>query len=393
VQAVLETKPDRKRKRTIAVLSGTFLGILLLLTLFSNTMLSMTLPKVITELPRKGKLEHKVEGSGVLKPQEQAELHNASGLPVRKLLAKTGDTVKKGQTLALYDTKESERQFMDERARLKQQQLAIEKVKEDYIAAQQSGDEAAVRAAGRSLESQQIDIGIQQRKIQSLEEKRSRERELVAPFDGLVAEVMFDQDQTPSSGQPLLRIINADKGFKLEVAIPVQSTSFLKAGDKISVQVETADNQNLQLQGQVLTNDNPRPKSPGSGGQAALPAGDPSDKTARDEAGQTVLTIAVQGEGLRGGENASFSYTKPNVKETLLVPNVAVKEDAQGKYVLVVQENKGPLGNTFTVRKSYFHGLDSNDLETAVERGLAPDTKLITESSEPLQEGNRVRLH
>lgn len=124
-----------------------------------------------------------------------------------------------------------------------------------------------------------------------------------------------------------------------------------------------------------------------------MPAGDPGDKAARDEAGQTVLAIAVQGEGLRGGENASFSYTKPNVKETLLVPNVAVKEDAQGKYVLAVQENKGPLGNTFTVRKSYFHALDSNDLETAVERGLAPDTKLITESSEPLQEGNRVRLN
>jgi len=388
----MDVRTDRKRKKTIAVAFGVFLGILLLLTFFSNTMMNLTLPKVITENPRKGKLEIKVSGNGVLAPQQEAELTNAYGLKIRKLLVKEGDSVKKGQTIAQYDNKDAERQLLDERARLQQLRMAMDKGKADFIAAQQNGDESGVLAAKRSLESQTLDIGIQERKIQSLEEKLAQQRELKAPFDGRVSEVLYSEDDAPSAGQPLLRMLNATKGFVLEIPIAEKSANLFAVGDKLPVVVEGAGNKKLKASGQVTAIKSRESKGNGNGGSMSARGSSEANAGAGSEAPQSVLVLTVQGDGLHGGERASLTYTKSSGKEMQLLPNKAIKEDVEGKYVLTVQENKGPLGNTFTVRKTYFHAVEVSELETAVERGFAPDVRIVTESGEPLQDGNRVRL-
>lgn len=389
MQVEIDAKLDRKRKKTVVILFGLFMSSLLLLTLFSNTLQSMMLPKVNTAMPRKAKLGHQIEGTGVLMPQEEAIVKNAGGLKVKQLLVKTGEKVKKGQTLAQFDNRDAERQLTDERARLKQQQLALEKAMEDYIEAQRGGDEAAARTAKRSLDSQSIDIGIQERKIEGLQEQLSQQRELIAPMDGIVEEVMYDDNTPPAPGQPIARIVNPDKGFKLEITLPDSSASLVKVGDKMPVWVEGKGNKQVNGQVTVIDKRNSRPSD--SGG--TLSAGGKNDADAKTEAPKSVLVIEILNDGLSEGDQASITITKSASKERLLVPNGAVKEDAEGKYVLTVQENKGPLGNTFTVHKSYFQAEDANDLETAVERGLAPDVQIITESSEPLQEGNRIRLN
>ncbi|RED75089.1 efflux RND transporter periplasmic adaptor subunit [Cohnella phaseoli] len=389
MESFINLKTDRRRKKTIAIIFGVFLGTLLLLTFFSNTIMSLTLPKVITEKPRKGKLETSLSGNGLLAPQQEMELANDFGLKVRKLLVKEGDSVRKGQALAQYDNKDAERQLLDERARLQQLRMAMEKGKEDFIAAQRNGDDSGVREAKRSLEGQKLDIGIQERKIQGLEEKLSQQRELRAPFDGIVAEVLISEDQPPSLGQPMFRIVNAGKGYKLEIPLTNRLVTLFKAGDTVPLVIETEENKKLNVKGRVMKVESR--ESYGKGNNA-ISAGGQGDAGADAEAAKSILVLAVQGEGIQGGQTASLSYTKSSAKEMLLLPNKAIKEDADGKYVLTVEENKGALGNTFTVRKSYFHAADANELETAVERGLAPDVRIVTESSEPLQENNRVRL-
>lgn len=53
----LEKEPaDRRRKRSIQVVFIVFMGLLLFFTLFSNTLQSLTLPKVRTEKAANGSL-------------------------------------------------------------------------------------------------------------------------------------------------------------------------------------------------------------------------------------------------------------------------------------------------------------------------------------------------
>lgn len=81
---------------------------LLFFTFFSNTLQSLTLPKVTTVKPQTKSLEFTLEGSGKLTPVSEAKLLNASGWKVRQVLVKEGDRVTKGQTLIRYDSQAAE---------------------------------------------------------------------------------------------------------------------------------------------------------------------------------------------------------------------------------------------------------------------------------------------
>ncbi|RAV14848.1 efflux RND transporter periplasmic adaptor subunit [Paenibacillus contaminans] len=379
------------RKKTIGVIAGLFLSALLLLTFFSNTMLALTLPKVVTEKPRKAALQQKIEGAGTIVPQEEIELKSPSGQKAAGIHVKEGDAVKRGQKLITFDNKETQRQLQDEQSRLQQQKLSQEKLKESFIKAQQSGEENAIREAKRSLESHDIDMAVQERKIQSLNEKMAEQRQLAAPFDGIVTQVAAGEGQAASQGQTLIKMMNTAKGFKLDIQIPEEGAALFKKGDKAPVQVETEGGAGKQLEGQLIGIEAVE-QSGGGGGLQIGAAGAPKDREMKEAGPNKRLVFSLQDPGLRGGESAKLVMTKQIGKEELLVPKGAIKEDAGGSYVFTITEKKGPLGNVLTVRKAYVTKGSSSENETAVVRGLTPTDSFITESSEPLQEGNRIRL-
>lgn len=66
------------------------LGVLLFFTFFSNTLQSLTLPKVTTVTPQSKSLEFTLEGSGVLRPVNEVKLQNGSGWKPREVLVQEG---------------------------------------------------------------------------------------------------------------------------------------------------------------------------------------------------------------------------------------------------------------------------------------------------------------
>lgn len=82
----LEMAPDERqaytRRRTIRLLAGLFVAVLAVLTLYSNTLHSLGLPKVTTETPAHGSFRATFAGSAALRPVEQAELSHPDGWSV-----------------------------------------------------------------------------------------------------------------------------------------------------------------------------------------------------------------------------------------------------------------------------------------------------------------------
>lgn len=371
---------EARKKRKMVVLSGVFFGLLLVLTLFSNTLQAITLPKVRTETPLRGKLVHSIEANGTLKPVEEAELMNETGWKVKAVHVKAGDAVVKDQPLITYDSKPADRQIADEQAALKQQKLQLEGLFESFVEANRNGDSTAISKAKRDIESRQLDIDVRERKIQALQEDLAGQRQIVAPFDGIVTSVRATEGLPSLSGQPVVRVSNASRGYGMSMLIAADLAAFLSVGEKIEVEVKDQTVQVMEGRIDEIA-DSQMELAGGAGQKQDAP---PASKTVR---------ITVQGEGLKGGERAVVRLQKSvSADEQLLISNEAVHKDQEGKFVYVIEERRGPLGNGFYVRKSYIRAADGNANQTAVREGIFPMDQVIVESGEPLQPGNRVRL-
>ena len=76
----------------------------------------------------------------------------------------------------------------------------------------------------------------------------------------------------------------------------------------------------------------------------------------------------------------------------LIVPNSAIREDNNGKFVLIVESKSSPLGNRYVATRVDVEVLASDDTQSAVRGGLYGYEFVITTSTQPVEAGKLVRL-
>jgi hypothetical protein len=100
----------------------------------------------------------------------------------------------------------------------------------------------------------------------------------------------------------------------------------------------------------------------------------------------------VSGENIQVGQNLSLSVGEKSNRYDTVVPNSAVREDSKGKFVLVVTVKETPLGNRYKITRADVEVLASDDTSSGVSGGVYEYENVVTNSSEPLEEGMQVRL-
>ncbi|MBP1989373.1 efflux RND transporter periplasmic adaptor subunit [Paenibacillus eucommiae] len=382
MESGINKRAEAGKKQTIKIIAGLFFGVLFICTFFSNTLLSLTLPKVLTQQAVQGSLSHTIEGSGILSPLEAVELRSDTAWKVATLNVKNGDSVVKGQALITFDSKAPELQILNEQTALKQQKLQLEGFFDSYVEASRNGDASLIKAAKREVDKYKLGIEAQERSIQALQVELANNRQMLAPYAGIVTKV----NATEGVPSPTLFLSNTSRGFGLSVTLDANNASLLNIGDTIEVEVkekkEKDEKQTKIVEGEI-TEIEPTQSDESlsmNNKESSLPA--------------KSIHIQLQDESLKGGEIGSIHLriTVPTEKNTLLISNAAIHEDQTGKYVYVVEERKGTLGNGFYVGKSYIKVVDANENQSAVQEGIFNMQEVIIESSEPLQEGERVRL-
>nr|WP_276316155.1 efflux RND transporter periplasmic adaptor subunit [Paenibacillus lignilyticus] len=326
----------------------------------------MTLTKVWTTAGRQGEFIRSFTGSGILEPVMEASLSNKSGWTVKAVKVKAGEAVKKGQTLVVYESREAENRFLDAKSQLEQQQLSIQGLQEQYVEAASSGDTTRLRSAKRDLQSARLAKEVQQRNLDSQKAELLSNRELKAPFDGLVTKVGAVDGMTSASAGPDVQLASSGLGYQMQVQVPADICDRLQIGQKLDLRVGQADN------AEALT---------------GIVAG------IENKESQLILVVAVKHESLRGGEQAGLDLRFASADTGgVLIPSSAIHKEGSEAYVYVIEERKGPLGNTSHVRKARVEIGDSNEFETVVLQGIFPDAPIILESSEPVADGVRVRV-
>lgn len=377
----MDEEREASRKRKIKWIAGLFVAIIITCTLLGNTMQALTLPKVATVEVGAGKYTQTYRGSGFIKPSEERDLTGPVGWTIKEVLVHEGATVHKGQALVRYDSMEARQQIEDEKASLKKLKLSIEKLQYEYIQAAQGEDEAAKMNVKAVLESAKIDIGLQQQHIAYGQEKLLANQTLTAPYDAIVMAVGAKEGLSgPTTGVPDIRLASKQEGFQLVLQVPAGIGSSLNLGEAVEVRI--VDKDSRMIQGHIAKME----KADALDNGAVLSKGDPVD------AGAMLLTVSLKDKALQGGEKAELNLVKTGQEGTLHLASTAIRKDSEGTYVFTIEKRKGPLGNAFYAVRRKVTVSDTSEGTTSISEGLFEQEQVIVESSEPILDGERVRM-
>jgi hypothetical protein len=111
-----------------------------------------------------------------------------------------------------------------------------------------------------------------------------------------------------------------------------------------------------------------------------------------DQSGSRILKFSVVSPDVEAGDNVQLSVGGNSKTYDLTVPNSAVREDNNGKFILIVSSKESPLGNRYIATRVDVQVLDSDDLLTAITGSLSGYEYVITTATKPVAAGMQVRL-
>lgn len=106
---------------------------------------------------------------------------------------------------------------------------------------------------------------------------------------------------------------------------------------------------------------------------------------------QKLVTFALEGE-LSEGQSLSLQVGAKSATYDMIVPNSAIREDNNGKFVLVIESKSSPLGNRYFANRYDVEVLASDDTKSAISGALNGYEFVLTTSTKPVEAGKQVRL-
>ena len=218
-----------------------------------------------------------------------------------------------------------------------------------------------------SLCQQRDKIKAQKEKIAKLEEE-SVGASVKAPVAGLISSVSKVAGESTSADETIAVIQVDGKDMTTSFSVTNAQAQKLKVGD-------AAKPQNIWQFGEDF--------------KATLTS-IKNDKA--DPANKKLLTFKLESKDLTPGQSISLSIGERSVDYDLVVPNSAIKTDAGGKFVLVVNSKSSPLGNRYITSKVEVNVVASDDNNSAITAAVDGDEYVVTTASTLIKAGEQVRL-
>ena len=216
------------------------------------------------------------------------------------------------------------------------------------------------------LSSQQKQIKEAQAKVDRLRAKAIG-ASIKSPVDGTISSLAYAAGESTAADQSAAVIQVAGKPMTTSFSVTNEQAKKLKVGDE-------AQPQNAWFYTQF---------------KATLKSIKP-DTT--DPAGKKMLTFQIVSPEVTTGQSVSLAIGESAQDYDMTVPNSAMREDNNGKFILVVQSKASPLGNRYIAQRVDVKVQASDDTTTAITASLNGDEYVITTVSAPVKEGQQVRL-
>ena len=224
--------------------------------------------------------------------------------------------------------------------------------------------------AGLQDQRDQIEIDEMLKKIDEQKElvkkyeANSVDAKITATVDGQVNSISAVAGSETTVGQTLCEIVATELGYSCEVPLTLEQSKRVRVGD--SVTVSNSWWSDIQATIVSIKND---PKNPGN---------------------SKIASISLTGDVVVG-QSLNLTIGEKGQNYDAVVPNSAIREDNNGKFVLVVESKSSPLGNRYIAKRVDVTVLESDDTNSAVS-GLMGSEFVITTSTKPISAGDQVRM-
>lgn len=111
----------------------------------------------------------------------------------------------------------------------------------------------------------------------------------------------------------------------------------------------------------------------------------------QDPTNSKKLTFNIEGD-VTNGQSLTLSVGDKSSNYEYTVPNSAIREDKDGKFILMIEQKSSPLGNRYYAVRKNVEVIASDDKRTAISGDIYAYSYVVTTSTKPVEEGQMVRL-
>ena len=188
-----------------------------------------------------------------------------------------------------------------------------------------------------------------------------------APISGTITSVTVKAGDEAQPDTALVTMQPEGKGFTMSFSVTNDQAKRLSVGDKADL-VNSWRYSDMDI---TLASIKPDTTDPGQ---------------------KKLLTFDITGDEVTPGQSLNVSVGQKSANYDLIVPNSAIREDSNGKFILIVESKSSPLGNRYVATRVDVEVLASDDTQSAVSGALYGYEFVITTSTQPVEAGKLVRL-
>ncbi len=216
------------------------------------------------------------------------------------------------------------------------------------------------------IQKDQEAIEKQREKVEKLKEK-TYTGEITAKVTGTISNLNCVAGQKVDAGSSYGEIEVDGKGYAMEISVTNEQAASVHVGDRCSI-TDYYWGPEVKM---TVASIKPDTSNPGKG---------------------KILEIEIDGE-VSEGQSFNLSIGDRQTSYDLVVPNSAIREDSNGKYILIASVKSTPLGNRYIAKRVNVTVIKKDNLNSAVDAGTEYGYEyVITSSTAPVEEGSQVRL-
>ncbi len=203
-----------------------------------------------------------------------------------------------------------------------------------------------------------------QEEVDKLQQK-SVGTEITSPISGTVTDIAVTAGNTVNASDVMMTIQPENKAFILQFSVTENQAKKIKTGDSAEVLNNWYGNDISATVASIHK--------------------DPQNRA------NSIVVCEMKGD-VAVGDSYTLSIGQQSANYDNIVPTSAIREDSNGKFILIIESKSTPLGNRYYARRVDVEVITSDDTKSAVTGALEGYEYVITTTTKPIKENEQVRL-
>jgi hypothetical protein len=358
---------NKKRNLKIYKIALAFVVIILFLTYFSKSINDSLLTKVTAVSPMQGSLADRYQCTGTVIYKNTDKIFSRGNWIVKKVNVIVNQNIKKGDVMAIIDNSN----ILIEQKKL---MLDMTKLQGDITNLKKSNADKNV------LAEKEEELSIAKLQYDSFSNGVTNSGEIIASKDCKVSAVNIENGSEVESNQILFETVDISPKYSIVSELSSDEAVNYNIGDSIKAIIKTRKSNMAE---EKKNKDN----------SLSLDLNVSNKQYLKDKNIYNISADIDSNEvSLEQGQSVIVSLSKTSKSYQCIVPKKCLSEESGQSYIYVISSRDGILGKELYVKKHSVEVIDSNDYNCAINLDINDFSKVVLDSSKPLNDEMSVAL-